>query len=93
MVTGAGIVIASFVSGGPSTLNIVRFARTARSAVQTTAVAFLIGTFLMFFLGGIASIYVGGNDIFGLTHPSKPPINMTNYQTIMYLTWRYEMKD
>ncbi len=64
ILTGAGLVIGSFVSGGTSTPNFVRFARTAPSAVLTTVVAFLIGNSLMFFMGGISSIYVGGNDIF-----------------------------
>ncbi|MBQ9344810.1 MAG: cytosine permease [Kiritimatiellae bacterium] len=64
IIAGAGLVIGSFVSGGTTTPNFARFARTAPSAVLTTVVAFFIGNSLMFFMGGISSIYVGGNDIF-----------------------------
>ena len=30
----------------------------------TTVIAFFIGNSLMFFFGGVSSVYVGGNDIF-----------------------------
>lgn len=61
---GIGLVIGSFVSGGTSTPNFTRFARTKWQGLWVTVVAFFIGNSLMFFFGAISSIYVGGNDIF-----------------------------
>lgn len=64
MITGIGLVIGSFVSGGTATPNFARFAKTPAKAVITTAVAFFIGNSLMFCFGAISGVYVGGNDIF-----------------------------
>ncbi|MBR1918480.1 MAG: cytosine permease [Spirochaetales bacterium] len=64
VVSGAGLVIGSFVSGGTATPNFTRFAKSGISGAVVTVVAFFIGNSLMFFFGGISSIYVGGNDIF-----------------------------
>lgn len=64
VISGAGLVIGSFVSGGTATPNFTRFAKSGKSGAITTVVAFFIGNSLMFFFGGISSIYVGGNDIF-----------------------------
>ena len=61
---GAGLVIGSFVSGGTATPNFTRFAKNGKVGLITTVVAFFIGNSLMFFFGGISSVYVGGNDIF-----------------------------
>ncbi|MBO4888899.1 MAG: cytosine permease [Firmicutes bacterium] len=61
---GAGMVIGSFVSGGTATPNFTRFAKTTRSGVISTVVAFFIGNTLMFMFGAVSSIFVGGNDIF-----------------------------
>lgn len=64
IIGGAGLVVGSFVSGGTATPNFSRFAKNGKVGFITTVVAFLIGNSLMFFMGGISSIYVGGNDIF-----------------------------
>ena len=64
MVGGAGLVVGSFVSGGTATPNFARFAKNAKDGVITTVIAFFIGNSLMFFMGAVSSIYVGGNDIF-----------------------------
>lgn len=64
MITGVGLVIGSFVSGGTATPNFARFAKTPMKAVITTAIAFFLGNSLMFCFGAISGVYVGGNDIF-----------------------------
>ncbi|MCR5732512.1 MAG: cytosine permease [Sphaerochaetaceae bacterium] len=64
VISGAGLVIGSFVSGGTATPNFTRFAKSGKAGAITTVIAFFIGNSLMFFFGGISSIYVGGNDIF-----------------------------
>ena len=61
---GVGLVIGSFVSGGTATPNFTRFAKTTKSGVISTVVAFFIGNTLMFMFGAVSSIFVGGNDIF-----------------------------
>ncbi len=64
VISGAGLVVGSFVSGGTATPNFARFAKDGKTGVITTVIAFFLGNSLMFFMGGISSIYVGGNDIF-----------------------------
>ena len=64
MIGGAGLVVGSFVSGGTATPNFARFAKNAKDGVITTVIAFFIGNSLMFLMGAVSSIYVGGNDIF-----------------------------
>ena len=64
VIGGAGLVVGSFVSGGTATPNFARFAKSAKSGVVTTVIAFFIGNSLMFFFGAVSSIFVGGNDIF-----------------------------
>ncbi len=64
VIGGAGLVMGSFVSGGTATPNFTRFAQSGKAGMITTVVAFFIGNSLMFFFGGVSSIYVGGNDIF-----------------------------
>ncbi|MCF0254488.1 MAG: cytosine permease, partial [Duodenibacillus sp.] len=64
IVSGAGLVIGSFVSGGTATPNFARFAKDGWSGAITTVVAFFIGNSLMFFFGAVSGVYVGGNDIF-----------------------------
>lgn len=59
-----GLVIGSFVSGGTATPNFVRFAKTNKSAVITTVIAFFLGNTLMFCFGGVAGAFTGTNDIF-----------------------------
>lgn len=64
VIGGAGLVVGSFVSGGTATPNFTRFAKSGTAGAVTTVVAFFIGNSLMFFFGGVSSVYVGGNDIF-----------------------------
>lgn len=64
MITGAGLVIGSFVSGGTATPNFARFAKSAGQAVIVTLIAFFLGNSLMFCFGAVSGVYVGGNDIF-----------------------------
>lgn len=64
VIGGAGLVVGSFVSGGTATPNFTRFAKSGKVGAITTVVAFFIGNSLMFFFGGVSSVYVGGNDIF-----------------------------
>ena len=64
VVSGAGLAIGSFVSGGTATPNFTRFAKNGKEGTIATVVAFFIGNSLMFFFGAIAYIFVGGNDIF-----------------------------
>ena len=64
VIGGAGLVVGSFVSGGTATPNFTRFAKNVKVGAITTVVAFFLGNSLMFFFGGVSSVYVGGNDIF-----------------------------
>lgn len=64
MIGGAGLVVGSFVSGGTATPNFTRYAKNGKTGFWVTVIAFFIGNSLMFFFGGVSSIYVGGNDIF-----------------------------
>lgn len=62
--TAVGLVIGSFVSGGTATPNFVRFAKSNKTAVITTVIAFFLGNTLMFCFGGVAGAFTGTNDIF-----------------------------
>ena len=66
IISGAGLVIGSFVSGGSATPNFTRFAKNGKTGFWVTVVAFFIGNSLMFCFGAVSSIFVGGdaNDIF-----------------------------
>jgi len=64
IMAGAGMVVGSFVSGGTATPNFVRFARTKKIAVISTAIAFFLGNSLMFLFGAVGGAVTGMNDIF-----------------------------
>ncbi|MDY5152904.1 cytosine permease [Actinobaculum suis] len=64
IMVGVGMVVGSFISGGSATPNFARFARTARSAVITTVIAFLLGNTLMFSFGAVGGAFTGKDDIF-----------------------------
>lgn len=64
LLTGIGLVIGSFVSGGTATPNFTRFAATPRSAVLTTVIAFFVGNTLMFGFGAVGGAFTGRDDIF-----------------------------
>ena len=57
-------LISLLLSGGTATPNFSRFAKSGKVGAITTVIAFFIGNSLMFFFGGVSSVYVGGNDIF-----------------------------
>lgn len=58
------IPVANELLGGTATPNFSRFAKSGKVGAITTVIAFFIGNSLMFFFGGVSSVYVGGNDIF-----------------------------
>ncbi len=57
------ICIGSFISAGTLTPDFVRFARTTKSAVIATVIAFFLGNSLMFLFGAIGAIAFGEADI------------------------------
>ncbi|WP_152397265.1 cytosine permease [Paenibacillus guangzhouensis] len=57
------ICIGSFISGGTLTPDFARFARTTRSAVVSTVIAFFLGNSLMFLFGAVGAIAYGKADI------------------------------
>ncbi|MDF0726417.1 cytosine permease [Cytobacillus sp. S13-E01] len=57
------ICIGSFISAGTLTPDFVRFAKTKRSAVITTVIAFFIGNSLMFLFGAVGAIATSQSDI------------------------------
>lgn len=57
------ICIGSFISAGTLTPDFARFAKTSRSAVIATVIAFFLGNSLMFLFGAIGSMSYGLGDI------------------------------
>ncbi|WP_286230232.1 cytosine permease [Neobacillus mesonae] len=57
------ICIGSFISAGSLTPDFARFAKTKRSAVTSTVIAFFIGNSLMFLFGAVGTIVTGQSDI------------------------------
>lgn len=57
------ICIGSFISGGTLTPDFTRFAKTTKSAVVATVIAFFLGNSLMFLFGAIGAIAFGKADI------------------------------
>jgi len=62
--TGIGFVIGSFISGGTTTPNFIRFAKNNKIAVWTTVIAFFLGNTLMFYFGAVGGAFTGKDDIF-----------------------------
>ena len=62
--TGVGMVVGSFVSGGTANPNFSRFARSNKSSVITTVIAFFLGNTLMFAFGAVGGAFTGKEDIF-----------------------------
>lgn len=62
--TAVGYVIGSFVAGGTTTPNFIRFAKNNKIAVWTTVIAFFFGNTLMFCFGAIGGAFTGMDDIF-----------------------------
>ncbi|KKK38048.1 cytosine permease [Mesobacillus campisalis] len=57
------ICVGSFISAGTLTPDFTRFAKTKKTAVSTTVLAFFIGNSLMFLFGAIGAIGTGQSDI------------------------------
>ncbi len=64
LLTGVGMVVGGFVSGGTTTPNFIRYAQSKKSAVFSTVFAFFVGNCLMFFFGAVGGALTGKNDIF-----------------------------
>ncbi len=64
ILSGIGMVIGSFVSGGTATPNFIRFAKNNKIAVITTVIAFFLGNTLMFAFGAVGGAFTGKDDIF-----------------------------
>jgi len=63
LATALTICIGSFISAGTLTPDFARFAKTKRSSVITTLIAFFLGNSLMFLFGAIGAIATGFADI------------------------------
>lgn len=63
LVTAVTLCVGSFISGGTTTPDFVRFAKNKKVAVSTTVIAFFIGNSLMFFFGAIGAMSTGLSDI------------------------------
>ena len=61
--TAIGLTVGNFVSGGTCTPDFVRFAKSKKIAVSTTAIAFFIGNSLMFLFGAVGAMFYNKNDI------------------------------
>ncbi|WP_053361159.1 cytosine permease [Bacillus sp. FJAT-27251] len=57
------ICVGSFISAGTLTPDFTRFAKTKKTAVSTTVLAFFIGNSIMFLFGAIGAIGTGQSDI------------------------------
>ncbi len=64
LVSGMSLVIGAFISGGTTTPNFARFAKSSRIAVFTTVQAFFFGNILMFSFGAVGGAFTGKDDIF-----------------------------
>ncbi|MDX8045552.1 cytosine permease [Gracilibacillus sp. S3-1-1] len=63
LATALTICVGSFASGGTLTPDFARFAKTKKTAVITTLIAFFIGNSLMFLFGAVGAISTGLGDI------------------------------
>ncbi len=61
---GVALVMGSFVSGGTATPNFTRFAKSNKSAMISTVIAFFLGNTLMFAFGAVGGAFTGKDDIF-----------------------------
>lgn len=64
LMTGIDLVVASFVSGGTTTPNFTRYARSGRVGVIVTVAAFFLGNSLMLIFGAVGGAFTGKDDIF-----------------------------
>jgi cytosine permease len=63
MVTALTMCVGSFISGGTTTPDFIRFARNKTIGVTTTAIAFFLGNSLMFIFGAMGAMATGFADI------------------------------
>lgn len=63
LVTALTLCVGSFISGGSTTPDFVRFAKNKKIAVITTVIAFFIGNSLMFLFGAVGAMATGYSDI------------------------------
>lgn len=63
LVTAVTLCVGSFISGGSTTPDFVRFAKNKKVAVTTTVIAFFIGNSLMFLFGAIGAMATSHSDI------------------------------
>lgn len=64
LATAITLVVGSFISGGTTTPNYTRFAKTKKIAVIATVIAFFVGNSLMFVFGAVGGSVTGQADIF-----------------------------
>ena len=81
------MVIANFISGGTSTPNFTRFAKSSTQAVWVTVIAFFFGNILMISFGAIGASVYNEADIFnvltiqGLTVPAILTLGLNIWST------------
>lgn len=63
MGTAISLTIGSFVSGGSTTADFTRFAKSQKISVVTTVLAFFVGNSLMFLFGAIGAMVTGLSDV------------------------------
>ena len=63
MGTAVSLTIGSFISGGSTTADFTRFAKSTKISVSTTVLAFFVGNTLMFTFGAVGSMVTGFSDI------------------------------
>jgi len=59
LATAITLVVGSFISGGTTTPNYTRFAKTKKIAVIATVIAFFVGNSLMFVFGAVGGSVTG----------------------------------
>ena len=63
MATALTMCVGSFISGGTLTPDFARFAKSKKTGVITTVIAFFIGNSLMFIFGAVGAAATGQSDI------------------------------
>lgn len=63
MVAALTMCVGSFISGGTTTPDFVRFSKNKKVGVSTTAMAFFLGNSLMFIFGAVGAMVTGFADI------------------------------
>ncbi|WP_414838930.1 cytosine permease [Carnobacterium sp. TMP28] len=63
MGTAISLTIGSFISGGSTTADFTRFAKSQKISVVTTVLAFFVGNSLMFLFGAVGAMVTGLSDV------------------------------